>query len=70
MKTKNYKKSEQKTQAVEEPSVAYNSGGLGSSTSVMTPDGVIPADTDTMTVDEFIGKIRKALDLRYENIQC
>ncbi|MBQ4442707.1 MAG: hypothetical protein II899_11485 [Bacteroidales bacterium] len=70
MKTKNYKKSERKTQAVEEPSVAYNSGGLDSSTSVMTPDGAIPADADTMTVDEFIGKIRKALDLRYENIQC
>ena len=70
MKTKNYKKSEQKTQAVEEPSVAYNSGSLDSSTSVMTPDGVIPADTDTMTVDEFIGKIKNALDRRYENIQC
>ena len=70
MKTKNYKKSERKTQAVEEPSVAYNSGSLDSSTSVMTPDGVIPADTDTMTVDEFIGKIKNALDRRYENIQC
>ena len=70
MKTKKYKKSERETQAVEEPSVAYNSRDLGSSTSVMTLDSVIPADTDTMTVDEFIGKIRKALDLRYENIQC
>ena len=70
MKTKNYKKSERKTQAVEEPSVAYNSGSLDSSTSVMTPDGVIPADTDTMTVDEFIGKIKNARDRRYENIQC
>ena len=70
MKTKNYKKLERKTQAVEEPSVAYNSGSLDSSTSVMTPDGVIPADTDTMTVDEFIGKIKNALDRRYENIQC
>ena len=70
MKTKNYKKSERKTQAVEETSVAYNSGSLDSSTSVMTPDGVIPTDTDTMTVDEFIGKINNALDRRYENIQC
>ena len=68
MKTKKYKKSEQKTQAVEEPSVVYNSRGLDSSCSVMTPDSVIPADTDTMTVDEFIGKIRKALDRRYKNI--
>ena len=57
-------------QVVEEPSVAYNPRGLDSSTSVMTLDGVIPTDTDAMTVDEFIGKIRKALDLRYENIQC
>lgn len=70
MKTKNYKKSERKTQAVEEPSVAYGPKGLASSTSVMTPDGVIPTDTDTMTVDEFIGKIKNALDRRYENIQC
>ena len=69
MKTKKYKKSEWKTQAVEEPSVPYGRG-LDNSTSVMTPDGVISADTETMTVDEFIGKIRKALDLRYENIQC
>ena len=70
MKTKKYKKSVRKTQVVEEPSVVYNPRGLDSSTSVLTPDGVIPADTETMTVDEFIGKIRKALDLRYENIQC
>ena len=69
MKTKNYKKSERKTQAVEEPSVPYGRG-LDNSASVMTPNGVIPTGTDTMTVDEFIGKIRKALDLRYENIQC
>ena len=65
MKTKKYKKSERKTQAVEEPSVAYNPSGLNSSTSVMTHDGMIPADTDTMTVDEFIGKFRNALDRRY-----
>lgn len=65
MKTKKYKKPEQETHAVEEPSVAYNSRDLDNYTSVMTHDRVIPADTDTMTVDEFIGKIRKALDLRY-----
>ncbi len=70
MKTKKYKKPEQETHAVEEPSIAYNSRDLDNSTSVMTLDRVIPSDTDTMTVDEFIGKIRKALDLRYENIQC
>ena len=65
MKTKKYKKPEQKTQTVEEPSVAYNPSGLNSSTSVLSPDGMIPADTETMTVDEFIGKIRNALDRRY-----
>lgn len=70
MKTKKYKKPEQKMQAVEEPSVAYNPSGLNSSTSVLPPDGMVPADTETITVDEFIGKIKKALDLRYENIQC
>lgn len=69
MKTKKYKKPERKTQAVEEPSVPYVRG-LGNSASVMTPDDVISADTETMTVDEFIGKIKKALDRRYENIQC
>lgn len=70
MKTKKYKKPERKTQAVDEPSVAYNSGSLDNATPVMIPDGVISADTETMTVDEFIGEIRKALDLRYESIQC
>ncbi|MBR4135118.1 MAG: hypothetical protein IKU03_01715 [Bacteroidales bacterium] len=70
MKTKNYKKIEQKIQVAKEPSVAYNSRGLGGSIAVKTSDDVISADTETMTVDEFIGKIRKALDRRYENIQC
>lgn len=64
MKTKKYKKPERKTQAVEELSTPYGSG-LDDSVSVMTPDNVIFADTETMTVDEFIGKIRNALDLRY-----
>ena len=68
MKTKNYKKSVRKTQVVEEPSVVYNPRGLDSSTSVLPPDGVVPADTETMTVDEFIGKIRKTLDLRYRPV--
>ena len=70
MKAKNYKKPKQKTLVAKEPSVAYNSSGLDSSASGMTPDGVASADTDTMTVDEYIGRIRKALDRRYENIQC
>ena len=65
MKTKKYKKPERKTQAVEEPSVAYNPRSLDNSAPMMTPGDVIPADTETMTVDEFIGKIRKALDRRY-----
>jgi hypothetical protein len=70
MKTKKYKNSERKTQAVEEPSATYGPRELDNSTSVMTPGDVFFADTETMTVDEFIGKIKKALDRRYENIQC
>ena len=70
MKPKKYKISERNDQVVEEPSAAYNAGNHVNVTSVVASDSMISADTDTMTVDEFIGKIRKALDLRYENIQC
>jgi len=70
MKPKKYKISERNDQVVEEPSAAYNAGNHVNVTSVVTSDSVIPAETDSMTVDEFIGKIKKALDRRYENIQC
>ena len=70
MKPKNYKKPEQKTQAVEEPSVAYGESTLENATLEITSDCGILTDTDTMTVDDYIRKIKKALDQRYENIQC
>lgn len=70
MKPKKYKILERNDQVIEEPSAAYNIVNQQNVTSVVASDSMISADTDTMTVDEFIGKIRKALDLRYENIQC
>jgi len=70
MKPKNYKKTKQKTQTVEEPTVAYGPSTLENATLEMTSNCEISTDTDTMTVDDFIGKIKKALDQRYENIQC
>ena len=70
MKPKKYKILERNDQVVEEPSTVYNIGNQLNTTSVVNSDPMISADTDTMTVDEFIGKIKKALDRRYENIQC
>ena len=70
MKPKKYKILERNDQVVEEPSAVYNIGNQLNTTSVVNSDPMISADTDTMTVDEFIGKIKKALDRRYENIQC
>lgn len=70
MKPKKYKILERNDQVVEEPSAAYNIVNQQNVTSVVASDSMISADTDTMTVDEFIGKIKKALDQRYENIQC
>lgn len=70
MKPKKYKILERNDQVIEEPSAAYNIVNQQNVTSVVVSDSMISADTDTMTVDEFIGKIKKALDQRYENIQC
>ena len=70
MKPKKYKILERDDQVIEEPSAAYNIVNQQNVTSVVASDSMISADTDTMTVDEFIGKIKKALDQRYENIQC
>lgn len=70
MKPKKYKILERNDQVIEEPSAAYNIVNQQNVTSVVASDSMISADTDTMTVDEFIGKIKKALDQRYENIQC
>ena len=70
MKPKKYKILERNDQVVEEPSAAYNIVNQQNVASVVASDSMISADTDTMTVDEFIGKIKKALDQRYENIQC
>lgn len=30
----------------------------------------MPVDRDTMTVDEYIGKVKRALDKRYEGLSC
>lgn len=68
MKLKKYEISERDDQVVEEPSAAYNIVNQQNVTSLVASDSMISADTDTMTVDEFIGKIKKALDQRYENI--
>ena len=70
MKPKKYKILERNDQVIEEPSAEYNIVNQQNVTSVVASDSMISADTDTMTVDEFIGKIKKALDQRYENIQC
>lgn len=70
MKPKKYKILERNDQVIEEPSAAYNIVNQQNVTSVVASDSMISADTDTMTVDEFIGKIKKTLDQRYENIQC
>ena len=70
MKPKKYKKQEQKNQSFEEPRVAYGERDLENATLEMTSNHGSSADTDTMTVDDFIGKIKKALDKHYENIQC
>ena len=70
MKPKKYKILERNDQVIEEPSAAYNIVNQQNVTSLVASDSMISADTDTMTVDEFIGKIKKALDQRYENIQC
>ena len=70
MKPKKYKILERNDQVIEEPSAVYNIVNQQNVTSVVASDSMISADTDTMTVDEFIGKIKKALDQRYENIQC
>ena len=70
MKPKKYKILERNDQVVEEPSAVYNVGNHLNTTSVVNSDPMNSADTDTMTVDEFIGKIKNALDRRYENIQC
>ena len=69
MKLKKYEISERDDQVVEEPLAAYNIVNQQNVTSLVASDSMISADTDTMTVDEFIGKIKKALDQRYENIQ-
>lgn len=69
MKPEKYKIKEQLEFMAEEPAATYtlahsdpNAASIG--------DGQISSGTDTMSVDEFIGKIRNALDRRYENIQC
>lgn len=68
MKPKKYKILERNDQVIEEPSAVYNIVNQQNVTSVVASDSMISADTDTMTVDEFIGKIKKALDRRYENV--
>lgn len=70
MKPKKYKKPEQKNPSVEEPTVAYGQSTQDNSTLAMNSECGVSADSDTMTVDDFIGKIKMALDQRYENIQC
>jgi hypothetical protein len=68
MKPKKYKISERDDQVVEEPLAVYGVGNQVDVTSSVASDSVISADPDAMTVDEFIGKIKKALDRRYENV--
>jgi hypothetical protein len=47
MKPKKYKKPEQKSPVVEEPSVAYGASTLNDSTLTVAPDCETPADTMT-----------------------
>ena len=69
MKPEKYKINEQLEFSAEEPAITYTiAHSDGSAASI--GDGLISSDTDTMSVDEFIGKVRTALDRRYENIQC
>lgn len=50
-----------------EPSVSYTvNSGVGSVRIESNVNVNVPKDC--MTVDEYIGKIKKALDMRYENL--
>ena len=71
MKPKNYKKPEQKTQAVEEPSVAYGPSTLGNATLEMTSDCEISDDALTTpssvspnayTYEEMKATLRERID--------
>ena len=69
MKPEKYKIKEHLKFSAEEPAVTYTIAHSDESAANIG-NGLISSDTDTMSVDEFIGKVRTALDRRYENIQC
>ena len=69
MKPEKYKINEQLEFSAEEPAVTYTIAH-SDETAANIGNGMISFGTDTMSVDEFIGNVRTALDRRYENIQC
>lgn len=69
MKPEKYKIKEQLEFTAEEPVATYTIAHSDESAASIG-NGMISSGTDTMSVDEFIGKIRTALDRRYENVQC
>ena len=68
MKPEKYKIKEHIDFSAEEPAVTYTIAH-SDETAANIGNGMISFGTDTMSVDEFIGKIRTALDRRYENVQ-
>ena len=70
MKPEKYKINEQLEFSAEEPAVTYPLAHSDENAVSIGNGRINSSDTDTMSVDEFIGKIKTALDRRYENIQC
>ena len=67
MKPEKYKIKEQLEFTAEEPAATYTIAHSDESAANIG-NGLISSDTDTISVDEFIGKVRTALDRRYENL--
>lgn len=68
MKPEKYKIKEHLDFLAEEPIATYSIAHSDESAASIGTDRLISSDTDSISVDEFIGKIRTALDQRYENV--